>query len=170
MSIRFSLLAVVAVIVMGEFTGKADAQAVVVTGTGYAANNPPAQPSTIAPYGTFSVPMNMAGTYQVNVVYGTMVNGSFSPYNPVPQGIPGSTSSTPVNVGANGADNVNWNIPAANASGISKGDIMQATLQVSQDGGKTWTTVGNTTLVTALPTPPPKKIQNCTCPPCPCGS
>ena len=155
MSARFGLICAAAVVMIGGVTGSASAQAVSFTGSGYAANNPPAQPSTIAPYGTFSVPMNMAGQYRVAVDYGILDLGAFKPYAPVPMGVPALSYSAAQNVAAAGGT-FNWSVASQNASGVDKNTQIRARLQRSTDNGVTWVFIpGASGLLQALPTPAP---------------
>lgn len=153
---RFGLICAATVAMIGGVTGSASAQVVSFTGSGYAANNPPAQPSTIAPYGTFSVPMNMAGQYRVAVDYGILDFGVFKPYALGTVGIPALSYSAAQNVNAVGGT-FNWSVAAQNASGVNADTQIRAQLQRSVNNGVNWASVGNPSLLAGLPTPAPKK-------------
>ena len=153
MSVRFSFVVLTSVVLMAGFTGNTAAQSVVFTSSGYTVKQP-AKP-TISPYGTFAVGENMEGQYRVSVAYGTSSDGSFKPYDPVPNGVPASSTSPAQKIDAKGGV-FDWIIDSANAVGVTKETQIQITLQQSTDGGKTWKSVGSPGLLTAIPSPPPQ--------------
>jgi hypothetical protein len=96
----------------------------------------------------------MAGQYQVQVVYGINTANGFVPYNPknYPNGVPPTSTSAVVNVGANGTiAPAAWNIASANASGVDKTTVIQAQLQMVVGVGNPPKAVGNPTTIAAIP-------------------
>ena len=147
-------LTVASIVVMLVTSGVAEAQVVSFTGSGYKQNPPPAK-NTVAPYGTFSVPMNKAGSYRVVVDYGILDFGTFKAYAPGVNGIPSASASTALAVNAAGGT-FNWSIAAQDGSGVTQETQARARLQRSTDGGTTWTYIsGAESLLQALPSNDP---------------
>lgn len=136
---KFGLTVMAAVGMLLLTGGSAAAQVVTIQSSGYIAGGG-GRPATTQPTGRFSTPTypnGDGGKWRVRVTYGTIVNGTFSPFTV--GNTPGEAFSAVEDVGR-GMTNKVWGIsgPQNWPDGVGEQVVARAQLQRSTDGGTTW--------------------------------